>query len=78
MKLKNIILPLNYAKEEKMDYKLLIESTAKSFEIQKKLNQWKRRYNLNVLAMCGWSGSGVGQEYLAILVQREEKEEDGR
>jgi hypothetical protein len=39
--LKDIILPLNYAKEEKMDYKLLIEERSKAFEIQKKLNVWK-------------------------------------
>ena len=68
MKLKSIILPLNYAKEEEMDYKLLVESTAESFEIQKKLNQWKHNYNLKILTMCS-----VGQKSLAVLIQREKK-----
>jgi hypothetical protein len=63
-------IPFNYAKEEKMEYKLLIEERSKAFEIQKKLNQWKHEYLVSVVAM-----SPVGEDSLAILIQREKKEE---
>lgn len=69
-KLKSIILPLNYAKEEKMEFKLLIEERSKAYEIQKKLNQWKHEYVVVVLAM-----SPVGSDSLAVLVERHKKEE---
>lgn len=69
-KLKSIILPLNYAKEEKMDFKLLMEEKSKAFEIQKKLNQWKHEYHITVLAMCNIS-SNVGPSGLALLIKRE-------
>jgi len=68
--LKSIILPLNYAKEEKMDYKLLIEERSKAFEIQKKLNQWKHEFVIVVLAMIP-----VGSDSIAVLIERHKKPE---
>ena len=53
-------------KEEKMEYKLLIEERSKAFEIQKKLNVWKDEFAMHILAMCP-----VGSDSLAILIKRE-------
>ena len=62
-----------YAKEEKMEYKLLIEERSTLMEIQKKLNQWKHNYHIKILAMVPFGPENSG---ISLLILRSLKGEN--